>query len=133
MIPLMGMAMALGFGMAQRTSVVASAVDRHEIGVASAVLQLGRNIAGAFGIALFGTLLNNRISSNVYSIGHYTTVHSSDPSIIAKAIGLIELKAQVAAYAYVFQIAGAIVFLGSFTILFMKIKHEVTDVKVHVE
>jgi hypothetical protein len=37
------------------------------------------------------------------------------------------------AYAYVFLIAAGIVFLGALLTLFMKIKHERTDVVVHVE
>ncbi|HSD12666.1 MAG TPA: DHA2 family efflux MFS transporter permease subunit, partial [Patescibacteria group bacterium] len=57
--PLSIMAFGLGFGMAQRTSIIASAVPPSEIGVASSVLALARNIAGAFGIAVFGTILKN--------------------------------------------------------------------------
>ena len=62
-IPLVVMAFGLGLGMAQRTSIVASVVDPHEIGIASSVLALVRNIAGAFGIAIFGTILSNRTLS----------------------------------------------------------------------
>jgi hypothetical protein len=127
------MAMSFGFGMAQRTNVVASAVEPHEIGVASGILQLGRNIAGAFGIALFGTILRNTINANVATISHFSTVHSTDPAIIAQAIGLIELKAQVAAYGTVFAVASAITIFGAFIILFMKIPHERRGVVVHLE
>ncbi len=133
MIPLMLMAMSFGFGMAQRTNVVASAVERHEIGVASGLLQLGRNIAGAFGIALFGTILSNTVNANVARIAHYSTIASTDPTVIAQGIGLMELKAQVAAYSTVFAVASAITFVGAFIILFMKIPKERTDVRVTVE
>jgi DHA2 family multidrug resistance protein len=124
MIPLALMAAFMGFGMAQRTSVVAAAVDESEIGSASAVLALARNIAGAFGIALFGTILNNATESKVLSIASGSTIRSIDPSIIQQGIALIELKAQVSAYAEVFAIAAIIIILGSFTILPMKVPRD---------
>src|SRR5262249_14691336 len=67
-IPLFVMAFGMGFGMAQRTSAIASAVPPSEIGVASGLLALVRNISGAFGIALFATILNSTIEHNVLSI-----------------------------------------------------------------
>ena len=127
------MAFGLGFGMAQRTSVIAAVVPTEEIGVASSILALGRNIAGAFGIAVFGTILTNRVNSNVLSINSFSFLRSFNPLDIHKYIALIELKAQVDAYSYVFLISAIIVFLGSFTILFMKLKHEDTKTQVHVE
>ena len=131
-IPLVVMAFGLGLGMAQRTSIVASVVDPHEIGIASSVLALVRNIAGAFGIAIFGTILSNRTLSNVLTINAHSTLSSYDPNIVKTFVSLIILKAEVNAYSYVFLIAGIIIFLGSFTILFLKIK-ERNDIKVHVE
>lgn len=121
MIPLALMAAAMGFGMSGRTSVVAAAVEEHEIGTASAVLALARNIAGAFGIALFGTILNNAIESNVLSIAGQSIIRSSDPNIIQQGIALIELKAQVAAYGQVYATAAILIILGSFIALFMKV------------
>jgi MFS family permease len=132
-IPLCIMAFGLGFGMAQRTNLIASIVDPHEIGVASSILALVRNIAGAFGIAVFGTILTNRVNSNVLSINSFSFLHSLNLLDIQKYIALIELKAQVDAYVYVFLVSSIVVFLGSFTILFLKLKHERTNVKVQVE
>ena len=68
MIPLAVMAFGLGFGMAQRTGAIAAIVPGEEMGVASSILALVRNISGAFGIALFGTILQNATDSNVLSI-----------------------------------------------------------------
>jgi DHA2 family multidrug resistance protein len=132
-IPLSIMAFGLGFGMAQRTNIIASVVDPHEIGIASSILALARNIAGAFGIAIFGTILTNRVYSNILSINSFSIVHSRNPLDLAKFVGLIELKAQVNAYDYVFLVASAIVFIGAFAVLFMKVKNERTDIKVQVE
>jgi DHA2 family multidrug resistance protein len=131
-IPLSIMAFGLGFGMAQRTNIVASVVDPHEIGIASSILALVRNIAGAFGIAVFGTILTNRINSNVLSINSFSTLQSHNALDIQKYISLVILKAQVDAYAYVFLIASIVVFLGAFTILTLKIK-ERKGAKVMVE
>ncbi len=131
--PLMLMAFSLGFGMAQRTNIIASVVDQHEIGIASSVLALVRNLSGAFGIAIFGTILNNRILSNVLKINSYSWIHSHDPKDIQTYIGLVTLKAQIDAYDYVFLIASVIILIGSFAVLFMKVERERTNVKVHVE
>jgi hypothetical protein len=132
-VPLLIMAFGMGFGMAQRTNVIASVVGEKEIGMASSVLALARNVAGAFGIAIFGTILNNRVGENILSINGLSTIHTHNIIDIHKYIALIELKAQVNAYDYVFMFAGVLVFVGAFASLFMKIKKEKTDVTVHVE
>lgn len=133
MIPLSVMAFGLGFGMAQRTNIIASVVDQHEIGIASSILALARNVAGAFGIAIFGTIITNRIGSSVLKINSLSTLNSHNPIDIQKYISLITLKAQVNAYDFVFLISAILVLVGSFAILFLKLKHERTDVTVHVE
>jgi EmrB/QacA subfamily drug resistance transporter len=133
MIPLSIMAFGLGFGMAQRTNIIASVVDQHEIGIASSILALVRNIAGAFGIAIFATILSNRTYHNVFTINSHSVLNSIQALDISKFIALVELKAQVDAYDYVFLIASTIIFLGAWTVLWLKIKNERIDVKVHVE
>ena len=133
MVPLSVMAFGLGFGMAQRTNVVASVVDMHEIGIASSVLALVRNISGAVGIALFGTILNNRIDTNIFSIHKFSTLNSTNLIDMQKYTSLVILKAQISSYNYVFLIASLIVFFGAFISLMIKIKRERTDVKVIVE
>ena len=133
MIPLAIMAFGLGFGMSQRTNIIASVVPQSEIGVASSVLALIRNISGAFGIAIFATILNNRITSNVLSINSFSRLNTHAPLEVQKYIGLVTLKAQIDAYDYVFLVASIIVFIGSFFALFLKLKKERTDIKVHVE
>ena len=132
-IPLCIMAFGMGFGMAQRTNIIASVVKQNEIGIASSVLALIRNVAGAFGIALFGTILNNRIYHNVLHINSLSHVTSNLAADIQKYIGLVILKAQIDAYDYVFIMSGVIVAIGSFAILTLKLKKENTEIKVHVE
>jgi DHA2 family multidrug resistance protein len=132
-IPLFIMAFGMGFGMAQRTNIIASVVDQKEIGIASSVLALARNVAGAFGIALFGTILTNRIERNVMYINSLSTLHSHIPSDIQTYIGLVTLKAQVNAYDFVFIVSALLVAVGGISILWMRVELERNDVKVHVE
>lgn len=132
-LPLSVMAAGLGFGMSQRTNLVAQAVPPDEIGVASSVLALARNIAGAFGIALFGTILNNTVNSNMINLSRLSVFHGQTALEYQQFIALISLKAQISAYGTVFLVSAIVVFLGSFTVLALKIKNEKTDVKVIAE
>jgi len=132
-IPLCIMAFGMGFGMAQRTNIIASVVKQNEIGIASSILAIARNIAGAFGIALFGTILSNRIGYNVLQINNYSHFGGTSIDQFKQYTSLIILKAQINAYDYVFIISSLVVIIGSFAILWLKIKKENTNVKVHVE
>ncbi len=133
MAPLVVMAFGLGFGMAQRTNIVASVVNQNEIGIASSILALVRNIAGAFGIAIFGTILANGTNANVLSLERFSHLLVKTPAAFQEFIALIGLKAQVLAYSDVFFVAGLVILLGAVPVLFMKIKNERTDIKVQVE
>ncbi|MDR3642277.1 MAG: MDR family MFS transporter [Candidatus Doudnabacteria bacterium] len=133
MIPLSVMAFGLGFGMAQRTNAIAAVVPTEEIGVASSILALARNVAGAFGIAVFGTVLTNTVNSNVLNIAQRSFVNSSNPQDYQKFIGLIILKAEVSAYGYVFLLASILIFIGAVAAIWIKIDKERTDVHIMVE
>jgi DHA2 family multidrug resistance protein len=127
-IPLSVMAFGLGFGMAQRTNAIASSVPENEIGVASSILALVRNIAGAFGIAIFGTILTNLTNSNLMNIAQHSTINSNNPLNIKIGIGLIILKAQVSAYSDIFRIAAVVVLIGAILALWIKVNKEKTGV-----
>jgi len=133
-LPLSLMAFGMGFGMAQRTNLVAVAVPQEEIGIASSVLALVRNISGAFGIAVFATILNSSINSNVMKINSLSTLASHAPDKIQQFVSLVILKAQIDAYDHVFMISAIIVAIGSLTALLLKIPdEEKLKEKVHVE
>lgn len=123
-IPLCIMATGMGMGMAQRTGVVASVVKSSEMGSASSVLALARSIAGAFGIAVFSTILNNRIEHNILQINNYSHYFGSSLADMQTYISLIITKADINAYHYVFITSSIIVGLGAFTILTLKLKNE---------
>lgn len=121
MFPLFVMAFGLGLGMAQRTGAIAAAVPEKEIGAASAILALARNIAGAFGIAIFGTVLNNSIESNVLSIASNSTLYVHTPETARMFTSLIELKAQVAAYHTIFILAAVVMLIGGIVALIFRV------------
>jgi EmrB/QacA subfamily drug resistance transporter len=123
-IPLSVMALGLGFGMAQRTSVIAAVVPTEEIGIASSVLALGRNIAGAFGIAVFGAILTNATNTNVLKTAYHSTINFLNPTIYQQAIALIILKAQIDAYKPVFILAALVLFVGAALSLLIKVSKE---------
>ena len=132
-LPLSVMAFGMGFGMAQRTSIIASAVPESEIGVASSVLALARNIAGAFGIAIFSTILSNSISWNVLKLASHSSLYLKNPATYGQFMGLIVAKAQIAAFSTVFLVSTGLVMLGAALALTIKLKRMRTDIEVHVE
>jgi len=125
-IPMSILAFGLGFGMAQRTNLVAAVVPHEDIGEASAILALVRNISGAFGVAIFSTLLNNSINANVLAIARQSVFQGATPAAMQQFVGLIILKAQVAGYAYVFEVASIVVMLGAFAAFFINVPKEAT-------
>jgi EmrB/QacA subfamily drug resistance transporter len=131
-LPLGVMASGMGFSMAQLTNTIASLVPSNEMGSASSVLALARNIAGAIGIALFGTILQNVTNSKVLEIAHYSVIRSQ--SIVDQKIGtsLVILKAQVAAYDYIFIVASIIAMLGAVSAYWIRV-HHTSQATVYVE
>ena len=116
-IPILIMAFGLGFGMAQRTNLVAAVVPAKEIGIASSILALARNIAGAFGIAVFGSILTNAVKSHGIDIARASVINSHDPRVYMEYLSLMSLKAQIMAYATVYKVSAVVVFIGGFLAL----------------
>ena len=123
-IPMSILAFGLGFGMAQRTNLVAVVVPHDEIGEASAILALVRNISGAFGVAIFSTLLTNTINSKVLSIAQNSTLRTLAPQVREQFTALIILKAQVASYGFVFEVAAFVIMIGSFAAFLINVPKE---------
>ncbi|HSB46649.1 MAG TPA: DHA2 family efflux MFS transporter permease subunit [Candidatus Bilamarchaeum sp.] len=132
-IPMAVMAAGMGFGMSQRTNIIAVAVPPEEIGVASSILALVRNIAGAFGIAIFSTIINESIKSNVLSIASDTVIRSTDPSVYGEAVALIILKAQMDAFHLAFIAAAALLAIAALLATRMKVHERSSGVEVFVE
>ncbi len=133
MLPLSIMAFGMGFGMAQRTNIIASAVPKEEIGTASSVLALVRNVSGAFGVAVFGTLLTNATERSILKINTYSSFHGTTPEQYREFISLITLKGQIDGYQTVFFASTVLVITGAVLALFMQNVKMRKDVQVHVE
>ena len=131
-IPMMVMAFGMGLGMPQRTNIVASIVPSKEIGVASSILALARNIAGAFGIAIFSTILQNSVYSKLINISQNSSLSIKTQQNMTEFIGLMALKAQVSAYGRVFLISSVLAVIGAASAYFIKVKKESNE-KVFVE
>jgi len=111
-IPLIVMMFGMGFGMSQRTGVIAAVVPNEEIGSASAVLALVRNVSGAFGIAIFATLLNISIEDNMLAIASHSVINVHTPVVMETATLLMDLDAQILAYHTIF-IIGSLIMVGA--------------------
>ena len=132
-IPLFIMAFGLGFGMAQRTNIIATAVPQNEIGIASGILALVRNISGAFGIAIFGTVLSKSIESNILTISKNSTLHLHTATQFKEAAALISLKAQISAYGSVFIISAILVLIGAVASFWIKADKNAATEEVFAE
>lgn len=120
MMPLVVFALGLGLGMAPMTAAATNSVPAEEVGVSSAVLNLTRNIAGAVGIAFFGTILSSLTESNVLRLGQDVAINTPTLQVMQEVTALIILKSQILAYADVFVIAAGIMALGVVVALFLK-------------
>lgn len=113
-------AAGLGLGMAPLTNAATSTVPTHEIGIASSVLALARNIAGAFGVAIFASIFTNSITANLLSLQKYSVVNTRSPLVLGQVISLIGLKANILSFSSVFQYAILFLFIGGISALFVK-------------
>lgn len=133
-IPLSIMAFGMGFGMSQRTSIIASVVPTSEVGVASSILALVRNIAGAFGISVFATILSNSTEGSLINISRYSIIHTLDPLLRAQAAILMTLQAEVDAFRVVFISAAALMILAAGVVIFtLNVRELKSGVEVFVE
>lgn len=122
MIPMSIMAAGLGFGMAQRTSLITAVVPASEMGVASAILALVRNVSGAFGVALFATVLNAAVNTKLLATAAHSTLNvAADRGVFTQ---LVILKAEVAAYDVVFLVAAAVVAFGGLIVLGLRLEEK---------
>lgn len=117
-LPLVIFGAGLGLGLAPLTSASTNAVPLHEVGMSSGLLNLARNIGGAFGIAIFSTLLANAINSNVLLVAQNSHILGNSPTIQAMATQLIILKADILSYEVVFKYASFAMIVGALISLF---------------
>ncbi len=116
-------AMGIGVGFAPITQAATGTVPLNEVGVASSILALARNLSGAFGIAIFATLLSNSITSKLLAIEKFSIINTTNPSVLQTIPALMISKANIVAYGSVFQWAALIVVIGGISAFFLKDPH----------
>lgn len=118
-------AMGLGVGLSPLTNAATSTVPIQEVGIASSVLALARNLAGAFGVAIFATILSNSTTGSLIAIQQHSMVNTTDPALLKLISGLMVTKANVLAYGTVFRTSAVMVALGAISALFLReTKHD---------
>lgn len=117
---LMIFAAGLGLGLAPLTNAATSTVPIHEVGIASSILALARNVSGAFGVAIFATLLADNTTAQLVQIQTHSIVNTTNPVLLQQVPGLMIIYANVLAYSVVFRVAGLFIGLGGITALFIK-------------
>jgi hypothetical protein len=122
----------LGFGMVSQVLVLAiqNAVDRRELGTATAAANFFRGLGGAVGVAVYGTMFANRLgywlprSVPRHLLGHLspTVVQASPGTIYTLPPAVRDGVAQAVAHsvATVFLIVTPIAALGLLVVLFLK-------------
>jgi len=111
-IPLALFGAGLGLGLAPLTTAMTTAVPANEVGIASGLLNLVRNLGGAFGIAIFGTLLNTNIEQHILTIAQNSNILGTTQQILAQGTALIILKADLMSYGTVFIYAASAMVVG---------------------
>jgi EmrB/QacA subfamily drug resistance transporter len=133
MVPVFVMAFGMGFGMSQRTNIIASTVPDDEVGSASSTLALARNIAGAFGIALFATIQKDAIENAILRISENSVVNTLDPLLRQEAVALMMMKAQMISFHTIFFWGAAILFIGAVLALTINVRETKSGREVFVE
>jgi hypothetical protein len=90
------------------------------VGIASSILALARNISGAFGIAIFATILSNSTTSQLLSLQAHSVINAVNPVLLTQIPSLMITKANVLAYSIVFRSAGAIMLIGAVSALLVR-------------
>jgi EmrB/QacA subfamily drug resistance transporter len=119
-IPLVVLATGLALGFAPLTAVATNAVPGSDVGMASGILNLTRNIGAAVGIALFATILDNLVEGNVFELARGTVVEQAAPAVMTALPQLIAAKAQIDAYSTVFGIASIVMLIAGFVALALR-------------
>lgn len=113
-------AAGLGIGLAPLTSAATSTVPLQEVGIASSILALARNLSGAFGVAIFATILTNTVNANLLSLQTHSIINTFTPQTLSAIYGLMAIKANVLAYATVFKTAAIFIAIGGVAALFVQ-------------
>jgi hypothetical protein len=90
------------------------------VGVASSILALVRNISGAFGVAIFATILTNSATTAILNVQKYTVINTFNPNVLQQAGFLMAMKASIVSFNTVFLCSAIITLFGAFSALLLK-------------
>jgi EmrB/QacA subfamily drug resistance transporter len=113
-------ALGLGLTFAPITNAAISTVPLHEVGVASSILALVRNISGAFGVAIFATILTNSATAGIISVQKFSVINTLNPNVLQQAAYLMAIKANIVSFNVVFLCSAAITAVGAVSALFLR-------------
>jgi EmrB/QacA subfamily drug resistance transporter len=117
-------ALGIGVGFGPLTQAATGSVPLKDVGVASSVLALSRNLSGAFGAAIFATLLSNSTTSHLIELQQNTIINTTDPNLLKDIPRLMISKADILAYGTVFKWASLFIVGGGIATLFLReVKH----------
>lgn len=112
-LPMVILAIGLVPSFAGLTNAATSTAGAENIGMASGILNLVRNMGAALGIALFATVLDDLAETNLLDIAAGSVVNHVEPAVSALLPALAFTKAQIDAYGTVFALAAAIMLAGA--------------------
>jgi MFS family permease len=115
--PLVVLAIGLGMAFVSTSATAISAVNPSESGLASALLNVGRQLGGSLGIAIMGTVATT-VARNQLALGRPT--HAAINSALT------------AGFSSAFEIAGVIAILG-FVAALVAVRHRQAPVAARVE
>ncbi len=128
-LPLVLFGAGLGLGMSPLTTAATTSVPLHEVGMSSGLLNLTRNIGGAFGIAIFSTILTNTTNANVLMVAQNSHILGASAQVTSEAVALIIMKAQLLSYGTVFAYAaGAMLTGAAIALFFLQTTHTKRDI-----
>lgn len=150
------MGVGLALTMSPLSNAAMATLTKEQTGVGSGVFNLFKNVGGSVGIAIMGTLLDQRqlfhkeIISNhvntssdaakqVIALTQGMLTHNAIPSAQAHAIaigtlqGLVAKQAAIMAYGDVFQIAAGLAVVGAIMAVMLKENKKVTEKALSLE
>jgi len=116
------MGAGLGFGMPIFNLIVQNAFPHSRLGVATASVQLFRSVGATIGVAVLGSVLNNRLTHYLmaaHSAAHNITANQLS-SLNPKAVPLVVKTALAKSISEVFLIGGITVSVAFFASWFIK-------------
>jgi EmrB/QacA subfamily drug resistance transporter len=111
--------LGLGCGMPIFNLIVQNAFPHNRLGIATASVQLFRSVGATIGVAVMGSILNNRLSQHLASSGSHISA-SQLSSLSAKSVTPVVRSALAHSISEVFLIGGLIVSLAFFASWFLK-------------